>query len=931
MTPPCLNCHALPETAPDLSQDPAFSRDPIVRHLNPGPHPLPVCTAEPQWPDWLRRDFTAMQNQTWWVRSNFEGARRAKATEDGVAISPIRLNVSAAKLEASLKLATGEHSIFKWKGYDIVDLMLSSGASVNGGLQIKDNAIVLRSPANSQGYPESLDILNFSGIKIDGPSTFNLWPHRVTVGDWGELHFILQPTNAYRFLLDPYMVPRPPLGHDYPTDQQIDAKGQEWITTPAEYPNPKNNPETDIVLTQLIPAALLEPDGRLPENYNLEVLITRLIDFLGKRPKPTEPSKITLADALEYLEPDSKIEIKLDSIKDLLLPGVLDLAESNAKVEVRLTSEKLIELKVPELNLFLDPMDYPAKPDETRPPWVHLLEGSIQAAPSFVTKDGRTIEPGIHAFYDPVSGVAELSANLHVNANLEVPVLGKVDLNVHALIETQFLKTETGFKLYPKTTTIELTGLNLTRPSAKDPKILETVADLNISITDDERNIPDVTRWEFESPDSALATFKVSGTVGDGNWLDLDGHIPLPKGEDGSYDFSRILQNLPLQATAFLSHGSSSYQTKLSLSSLDPWTYKLDPVKEKTFVLDFDIEHSGPDPKDKSKTPAFRTQPFIKGGQFYVRKSEIEPGHNQWTFALSAKTVKLEDLFRDLGFKPDLLKGFGIYNGLERLQFNNIDTEVQLDYATHIDGVTQVVIPVCRVGLQGGPDSLLRGALKIEQVSSDKQSLDIRWDNRKKSLGIKGLDLALSVQQLDLLPPPIKRLLNKRIASFGLDGHLTADFGMNFPEDPKKWNGLGKILLRGDPAGDLYFLDAGGHQVGPAFIRDTRWEFRRINRLNLDRQYALGDFSLDIILNMGALLPSIPAPDPAAIPVYGAHGQRLDPFEINGVMPYDNMPWSGGGFRNRIVDYVLTLCHQDAECSKSMTQGGSNGGKDDAK
>ncbi|MCE9625785.1 MAG: hypothetical protein K8R69_10115 [Deltaproteobacteria bacterium] len=178
---------------------------------------------------------------------------------------------------------------------------------------------------------------------------------------------------------------------------------------------------------------------------------------------------------------------------------------------------------------------------------------------------------------------------------------------------------------------------------------------------------------------------------------------------------------------------------------------------------------------------------------------------------------------------------------------------------------------------------------------------------------IQDLDLNLSLQGIDVLPPRLRRNLDNGGRFIGIDGRLQGHFEMNYPEDRRLWNGHGEIRLRGDRQGDIYLVNSAFHRTGAPLVRNTRWRWERIDRIDWGRGYAIGDFHLQTLLNPTSLLRPLEGSE-QGLRAYGGDGQVLLPGEVWAEMPYDNQPWSPRGFRNRIVDYIETLCRQDPRC-----------------
>jgi hypothetical protein len=255
-----------------------------------------------------------------------------------------------------------------------------------------------------------------------------------------------------------------------------------------------------------------------------------------------------------------------------------------------------------------------------------------------------------------------------------------------------------------------------------------------------------------------------------------------------------------------------------------------------------------------------------------------------------------------------------------------LQARLAVDRLQHQGGVTQITIPELelRAKPHGAGEGLLRGHLHATLRPSASGNFELSWDSPQRRLNVQNFNLGFSAQGLRLLPARLRRMLDSRVAGIGIDGRLQGHFEMLFPQDRSRWHGRGDLRLSGDRDGDVYLLDAAERRIGLPLLRDTRWRFQRIDRINWRRRYALGDFSLDTLLNFAALLPSGGRVDAEPVlPAYGAGEQLLLPYEIQGLMHhYNNQPWDPRGFQNRIEDYLQTLCLRDPDCRSSRSRGG---------
>lgn len=877
MTPPCASCHGARGTAV----------------LDEGPPEAPPCPAEARWPEWIRTVDADLPRQEWWVRSNFETAR-----ERGL---PLRLDVGRAELLAEIRLRPGQRDFarFPWSGspYRALGVEISPGALVTSRLEVRDNALLLG----------LRNLLSIDGLYLDGPLGFNFWPEQIRVGDYGELHAIARTGAGALFFLDPFMVPRPPLGRDIPAGDSWEAVA-ECLARPAApdggvaecypaltYPNHRDNPRIDFLLTRFIPAALLEPNGRLPVDFNLETLISRILDWRrGRAGDPatesTDPrglitrARAALQPLQEWLEPGSRVELAIGELRDLFLPGILDLGPSRGSFEVVYRGGQVVTAESRDLEINLDPIDFPARPGPSRPP-IRLETATLAAAAASAELDGIETPPGLRVEFDAASGRLWMEGNLALSAQAALPTVGAVELDGQLLFRSTWRLTETGLEPIPESTNIEFRNGELWEAGGQRPLLTEFFLTLS------DRPVAPLGLEAFLRGPSAepRARVALSGWAGRAHRLELGAAVPLPlRPEAEGYDLEALLENLSAEIALQL-NGSHSYAAEIALRSAES-----EDRRGRSLSLDFDLREG------ENGAPARR--PLVREGHLELRSEREYEGHDHYFADFRAAAI-------DRG--PVALRGVAGALAVDRLEFQ--------------DGVTQIRVPRLRLDLNphGAPAGILRGPVSLLLTPSASGPLNLLWNGPERRLDVSGLDLRFRASGLRVLPRGLLDLLNPSVVGIGLDGHFEGGFSAEFPEDRRGWRARGDLRLRGDRGGDVYLMDAAGRRVGLPLVRDTRWRWRRVDRIDWRRRYALGDFHLDTLLNFAELLPRGTRREGAETEAaaYGARGQALRPYEINGVMPYDNQPWDLEGFRNRIVDYLLTLCRQNVECRAGMEGG----------
>ena len=819
MTPPCARCHGAPYTSP------------LPEGWERSGSGSPRCSVESRWSG---SSLAAPEPQALesWVRSNFERAREEPR--------PFRVDLDEARLRADVRLRPQVRQFAPWpwrhSPYHAVAVN-TAGMRVRADWEFADNALML-------GLRE---LVSIQDLAVDGPLSANAWPQSLRVGNFGQLHFITRTTPSVLFLFDPFMVPRPPIGQDFPTAQQWEAceariaaagldAGLENCAAPVVYPNHRSDPRIDLVITRQVPAEFLETDGRLPTAYNLEELWSNFQNWQRNHPRdPNAPRRDLLALVEEWLSPGSQVELDIARLNDFFLPGVLDLGPSRGRVRLSYEGGRLFSAVAEDFEIQLDPSGYPASANGEASP-VEIQTAYLSSAAAPYRFDNGEIAPGLRLDFDAARGELAIEGNLSLHSDLRIPGWGQVELSGELALRSAWRIENGEWQPIPGTTHLEwrngelwqaggrplLTRFNLDVGDAYDP--LDPLA---------------------EDPQGLRA--QIRGFLGQGGWLNADLHLPLVRDSRNHYDFESLLQE----------------PARLAL-------------------------------------------------QFFVRQGEgegaiaIEDGQAQ--VELQREADGRFDMSLDLN--ADRFAAFG-------LDLRGLTAGFRAERLRYLDGTLEARIPNFQVEVNptGSRRGLLRGHSVVELLHPRDDATFVAYNFPARHLTLSDLDLRLSVQGISpssLRSDLAHRILNPRVAGLGIDGHLQGSLNADFLH----WRARGPIRLRGDRDGDVYFLDAAGRRVGPALVRDTRWSFSRVDRVDWRRRYALGRFHLDTLLNFSSLLPTSEIAEVA--PVYGAGGQRLRPFEINGIMPYDNQPWDLRGFRNRILDYLSTLCRREPHCREEL-------------
>src|SRR5262249_23714368 len=139
------------------------------------------------------------------------------------------------------------------------------------------------------------------------------------------------PTEA-QFHQSPERCNHPPI-----FDGGVGSCLQPWV-----YPNHRDDPRIDMIFTHAIPREFLD-EGRLPDRFNLEDLIGRLLTWRDHLPpvqnrnpgSALERFRETLRQMESFLSPGSSLTLQVEELRDLFLPGVLDLSGARGNLEIR--------------------------------------------------------------------------------------------------------------------------------------------------------------------------------------------------------------------------------------------------------------------------------------------------------------------------------------------------------------------------------------------------------------------------------------------------------------------------------------------------------------------------------------------------------------------------------------------------------------------
>ncbi len=906
MANPCLNCHSTPnpESIPDLKRS-------------------QLCPAEDRWPDALTQDLPIHQEVNSWVRKNYVDTL---VSDDPEAV-PWEFQVGLAQLEFSLT-----PNNFAWKFNPKAPRLISRGngeAEISGDLQIQDNQwpLTMETLVNFKGLAWMLESLGpYSGLwESDSPWFYNI-PNRVSVGDYGALHFITKVSNdqyddwtdtwpgrasllkhfvpkikyyfpnrgGHRMCApigreDPPAIPmcwadEPPKHHDL--TQCCEAIGKQMshgalasclaethplpFCAPMEYLDPKN-PRLDFGLTRFIPAAFRNSAGRLPENFELNDLLQRIL----ATPKKKQDSTFSLRDLellqagrspehlLELLK-SADIQLDIQDLTDLFLPGILDLAPSYGKITASWSEERgTVILEAHDFFLQADPMEYPHSTASTPAPF-HLH--AAQLTPELSPIDGAASDhvAGIRVEWDPRTGETSLRANLHLNLDITLPLLGRIQWSSPIYFNTQL---NSGGRPIPGKTTLNLPDLNLRRHHSKVP--LDT--HLHFVISDD----PLLNGTHYLETSSNQPHFNVwlAGDLGNGKGtaMELDGFIPVGTLPGFGYQWESLRHDLEFLGSFKLKGPKDTHST--SYFSVN--TFKPMPMNSRQSDQDFGIRMNLDvlDGERNAEEEIFHEELAIKTGE-PDRAWLVDGGRIQFT------RVKLWEP----GFE-NMLQVHAKALRLGPIELQDPELKLRLSQILLEKSQTQFSIPIFRFKANGqkGAEGLIQGPIQIEltpckdsarnpkDLCSPKESrlsevvpgeMNVLWNQAERQLTFENLNLTLEAQGIQL-PKLLQDQQNLRrrevyrsgqklkVAAdgLGLDGRVTGHFDFNFAD----WSGKGDLRILGDRNGDVYLLDPSGDRIKPPLLSRTHWRFSRFNKFLFDKGFALGRYRLSTRANTNAL------------------------------------------------------------------------------
>ncbi|MDX1386700.1 MAG: hypothetical protein R3257_03850, partial [bacterium] len=876
------------------------------------------------WPRELEQAQPELQKLSWWVRQNFESTYRAHHPER----PPLVLDIQEADLSARVVPRSFQVDI-PISGLSGALVSVGKEGSVRSELSIRDNEIPLT----------MRNLVNFEQIHVDGPYWLNFSPDRLSVGDYGILHFItgmtpgiyedvvvestditwgvdqilinvLEGRSWFRSgrplarLLSPHhngIKGTFPLGRDDPSPipdslgvyqwrhdltaccpqpwEAMELGGKGYFACleenhpipycqPAEFADPVENPKLDFALEHHLPRELVEENCRLPEKYELNDLMGRILE-ITKKPKKERPDLIqaflklvTLKDPdrpasslLELIEA-GEVSFDLKDLRDLYILGIVDIGPSTGRFHLSYDSENKIQIQGEDIHLQLDPMDYPASSTGERGP--HRIHGGqITTGTRYVDATGFEWKPGIQAKYDPESRVLEASINLRVQAEVTVPFLGKIQLEAPLLFKTK-LNKRGGWRLDPGHTTFLSEKIRITRSNKRAP--LDTSLSLVLS---DEKGF-EGTYYKETSSEHPHFNFSLTGPLGDkkSTSLALAGFIPVAQDVVG-YQWEDFLNYFEWRTSLKIKGPQGTRNTSfIHLSTFKPFSPMIEGTENDLGIrLDLDVlDGERTWEEEEAILAKYKSDP-----DFVDRDWIVDRGYIQFS-RVQNRDGKYENHLRaeaeELRFGPLVLQG--------------VSAETIVDQVKIVDGFTKLTIPKFSISAnpQGSSEGVVRGKIQAQLIpcvaEGGKQKnlcqfkedqnlgqedgiLTVLWNQAERQLTFENLNLELGTQGIQI-PQVLENLqksqrtekylsgekLRRRADAIGLDGRVKGHFDFNFED----WSGKGDLRILGDRDGDVYFHSKAGNRINPPLLKNTNWRFRRFDKFLFDRGYALGHFRL---------------------------------------------------------------------------------------
>lgn len=854
MANPCQNCHSTPDT------------DLLPPHTS-----SEICSAAPFWPEDLAQEAQPKIEVSSWVRNNFAATMAASAPE------PPTWEFAMGAAELNFELIPKNFSLRFHPDAPRILLRGNRDAALSGHLTVKDHQIPLtmQNLLEFEGIAIMVEGLgSYLGMDSDGVWFYNL-PDRLSVGDYGALHFITEVNpSEYEAWTDPgylgrdlgrsallrhylpidyyfpnafappmtaplgredpaklamcYLEP-PPGRHDYSRCcEAIGIRMQvgafETCTfedhpvdycAPFEYPDPEH-PKLDFGLTRLIPSHFREWYGRLPSSYNLDTLLGRA----RLKTSTTKKKRSLSLEDFQLLASGKSPEHFLDLLKSAHL-------EFDLKELKDFFLPGLLDLGPSTGKLKIHWSDARGTLKINAPTFNLAFEAmdyphSTDVEPSPVRFHGGELRAGEPV--DPASPVG-VSPGLHLEWN---PQTGEtqVQANLHFHGEATLpilgrvqidlplelsTRLNRGGELMPEKTLLWISDLQIRREHPQSG--FETHLELMLGDT------PETDGDYYRETTSPHPHFNVRLN---GKWqgenrsqIYLEGFVPMSRESSQAYAWEDLKHDLVFNGKLALDPEKKSPLTSyFSINTFKPAPFNSQKSQDDFgVVLKLDM-HRGEEVKDELLLPA--SDWLVEGGRIQISRVKLwDPGHEN-TIRASADALRLGDL--------ELIQPY---------------FRARISQVEHSEDQTQFSIPHLRfranqaspLGDYENPQGILQGPveLQLEPCGPEKGmseslcggesgELQVLWDHADNQLHFNKLNLVLSAYGLQL-PKKLHRQQKTNRRELRRAGLHPETYAHSLGLDGRVGGHFQVDLKDGSGEGDLRIL---GDREGDVYFLDPK-------------------------------------------------------------------------------------------------------------
>ncbi len=881
----CANCHeSLSGNFPYSNKSNSISKF----LLRPSP-----CNAELRWPNYLQEGIPHIQQQAWWFHKNYLTAKIKKA---GNPLNPEKISFGLEVfLRAGQALELGDYRLETQTQSKIFFKPHLAGKAENLSILIEGESLL-----ELQGILVKPNFW-YAGLLPDN------WLQEVNVKE-GQvfLRAAIGALNLFRNINNPsysdihlqaFILPALPLAYHGQSGEIFFGKDYEKIRDSVD-PSILRIPSTyEIYESASFPTLikfseifqLLETFGRIseirknhlapPENHSSLAEMVSSIRFK----LDTIPDEIRYASFYAHFhsEPIHNLSLSVETkgleeiksihaagligLKELFVPGVLHLGESQAQLELNYQSGEAASLHLKNIHATLKPHDYGSN-DPRQLGWFQITEGEISEGDA-IQWLGFNFLPGIH-LHRLSKDLIELQCNLKFNITVQLPFIGKIQIETPLLFQTQ-IQTELlqllssqksenqKLNFIPQSTLLYMPDMKLTRISENE------ILHMDFTLSD----IPPfmIHTQEEAAPHGFLMSARVARTQ---NTPLKDGivefFLALPPPTSEGYDWNEL--NNFLSLNAYVNFNLKDDQKISGKLDLDRF---VDGNIVETLVNASLDESSPQKPYSHSLIDQFRLRSLEKN-ELGLREQEISiEGHE---FHLGDLHLLTPHLF------------------LKYIERQNEDESKEwfiqaFDISANLGKLSET--------LRG----VLRGPLQIQS----KQTLKIHYQPTTHQMTLAPLDLSFDFKRISLAG--LRRFTQKAITGIDLDGKIQGQWTFN----TETYAGKGRILIRGDKEGDIHLRGPSGKRLEAALkpedpkrlyetplLANTRFLIDRIESFDPQKEQVRGHFHLSTYV------------DWLALKVFGFQWNQHDEFTFD----FDHLPYSIEGYHQKIREFFAHIARE---------------------